>query len=255
MKNGTLMMSNEYELRFGGLNYLYGNNIVSNLKDKHIAVIGLGGVGSWCAESLIRSGVGKVTLIDMDDICVTNTNRQLHALNSTIGKNKIDVLEERFLDINPEVKINKILDFYTKDTSKDILSQGLDLVIDCIDSLKSKAHLIATCYDKKIPLVTTGGSGGKRNPSLIKIEDLNLTRKDRLLSKIRKSLRDDYEIAIQGNPLGIPCVFSVEDYFLPKGKAGERMSCHKGLGTASFITAQFGFMAAGAGINMILSDS
>lgn len=144
----------------------------SSFARSHVCVIGVGGVGVWAAEALARSGIGAITLIDMDDICVTNTNRQLHALKSTVGLPKVDVMKERILAINPECTVNVIDDFITVDNVAEYLSLGFDYVIDAIDSVRPKAALLAYCRRFKIPVVTTGGAGGQIDPTQIQVTDL-----------------------------------------------------------------------------------
>lgn len=154
--------TDNYEQRFGGIGRLYTPEGLAKLRQSHVCVIGIGGVGSWAVEALARSGVGKLTLIDMDDICVTNINRQIHAISGEIGKLKTEVMQERITKINPECEVTIIDDFLTQDNLSDHLLRGYDYVIDAIDSVKVKAALIAFCKRNKIKIITTGGAGGKR---------------------------------------------------------------------------------------------
>lgn len=165
-----------YEARFGGIGRLYGNSGLSLLRSARIAVVGIGGVGSWAAEALARSGVGTIILMDMDDLCITNTNRQIHALASTIGQSKTETMATRIREINPEAEVIPISNFYTASNAEKLLSAEPDVIIDAIDSLIPKAHLIASCYRGKQPLVTCGGAGGRINPARIEIDDLSRTR-------------------------------------------------------------------------------
>ena len=165
-----------YEARFGGIGRLYGNSGLSLLRSARIAVVGIGGVGSWAAEALARSGVGTIILMDMDDLCITNTNRQIHALASTIGQSKTETMATRIREINPEAEVIPISNFYTASNAEKLLSAEPDVIIDAIDSLIPKAHLIASCYRSKQPLVTCGGAGGRINPARIEIDDLSRTR-------------------------------------------------------------------------------
>lgn len=150
-----------YEQRFGGIGRLYTPEGLEKLRRSHICVIGIGGVGSWAVEALARSGIGKITMIDMDDICVTNINRQIHAMSGQIGKLKTESMQERITLINPECRVEIIDDFITPENIPDYLNRGYDYVIDAIDSVKTKAALIAYCKRNKIKLITTGGAGGQ----------------------------------------------------------------------------------------------
>lgn len=185
---------------------------MSRLRSSHIMIIGVGGVGSWCAESLARSGVGKITLVDFDDICITNTNRQLHTMTGLIGTKKATVMADRLKKINPQGEYNSIEMFYSKETSEEILNPSTDkspdLVIDCIDNLKAKSHLIATCVAYNIPVFVAGGGGSRRDPTKLAIDDLANTHTDPFLAQLRKDLRTRYGFG--DGPFGIKTVFSTE---------------------------------------------
>ena len=178
-----------YEQRFGGIGRLYTPEGLARLRQAHVCVIGIGGVGSWVVEALARSGVGQITMIDMDDICVTNINRQLPALSGNIGKLKTEVMAERVKLINPECVINVIDDFISPDNQAEYLNRGYDYVIDAIDNVKTKAAMIAYCKRNKIKIITIGGAGGQTDPSKIQIADLSKTIQDPLLAKVRSVLR------------------------------------------------------------------
>ncbi|WP_143813727.1 tRNA threonylcarbamoyladenosine dehydratase, partial [Mannheimia haemolytica] len=150
-----------YEQRFGGIGRLYTPEGLEKLRRSHICVIGIGGVGSWAVEALARSGIGKITMIDMDDICVTNINRQIHAMSGTVAQLKTEAMKERIERINPECVVEIIDDFLTQDNLADYLNRGYDYVIDAIDSLRVKAAMIAFCKRNKIKIITTGGAGGQ----------------------------------------------------------------------------------------------
>ena len=182
-------MSPSYLDRFGGIGRLYGAVGLQRLYDAHVCVIGIGGVGSWAAEALARSGVGKITLIDMDDICVTNTNRQIHAMTSSVGKLKCEAVAERLRDINPEIDVDARMAFVTASNLEEQITPDMDYVIDCIDSVKNKAALIAFCKRRKIRIVTTGAAGGQTDPTQIQVGDLNKTFNDPLARKVRSLLR------------------------------------------------------------------
>ncbi|SMF11183.1 tRNA threonylcarbamoyladenosine dehydratase [Pseudobacteriovorax antillogorgiicola] len=246
--------NSHYSDRFSGISRLYGQSQAKGLQEAHVAVIGIGGVGSWSAEAIARSGVGKITLIDLDDICITNSNRQIHTLHSTIGQQKVDAMATRIQGINPECNVRVIHDFFTASTAEEILSLNFDFVIDAIDSLNSKVSLLSLCHQKKIPVVTVGGAGGRRNPSAIKQDDLSESFNDGLLRRVRKKLRAEHGFPDTGS-FGIPSVFSIERLWLPtpegevclvpkKQKLSYNLDCNSGFGTASFVTGTFGFTAA-----------
>ncbi len=237
-----------YQQRFGGIARLYGQTALERLRQAHICVIGIGGVGSWVVEALARSGVGKMTLIDMDDICVTNINRQLPALTGNIGKLKTEVMKERVQHINPEAEVHIIDDFLSVENLADYLNQGYDYVIDAIDNVKTKAALIAYCKRNKIKVMAIGGAGGQTDPSQIQIADLSKTVQDPLLAKVRSLLRKNYHFS--QNPkrkFGIDCVFSTQPLIFPQTEGdcpvSATMNCANGFGAATMITATFGFFA------------
>ncbi|HBY41897.1 MAG TPA: tRNA cyclic N6-threonylcarbamoyladenosine(37) synthase TcdA, partial [Alteromonas sp.] len=169
-----------YQSRFGGITRLYGNDRQQIIANAHIAVIGIGGVGSWSAEALARTGVGAITLFDLDDICVTNTNRQIHALTNTIGAAKVDVMADRIRDINPDCQVHVIEDFVTPDTVMTHLDGNFTGVIEATDSVTAKASIIYYCKRNKIPVVTVGGAGGQVDPTQITCGDLAKTIQDPL---------------------------------------------------------------------------
>ena len=224
-----------FEQRFGGIGRLYTPEGLAKLRQSHICVIGIGGVGSWAVEALARSGIGKITMIDMDDICVTNINRQIHALTSTVATLKTEAMKTRIAEINPECQVEIIDDFISPDNLADYLNRGYDYVIDAIDSVKTKAALIAYCKRNKIRLITTGGAGGQTDPSQIQIADLSKTIQDPLASKVRSLLRKEYHFS--QNPkrkFGIDCVFSTQPLIFPKMGEGceisATMNCANGFG-------------------------
>ena len=251
--------------RFASIERLYGTADYQQLRQLHFAVVGLGGVGSWAVEALARSGIRKLTLIDFDEVALSNVNRQLHALSSTVGRKKLDVMVERVREINPTCDVTGIDDFITTDNLFDLLPVGrnFDYVIDAIDSIKFKAALIYYCRRNKIPIITTGGAGGSNDPAHIKIADLSRTYNDALAAKVRQRLRTDY--GFSKNPkrsFGIECVFSTQHKVYPKedgtvchrkpGVHGVHLDCRYGYGSASFVTATFGFMAVGQAVNRAL---
>ncbi len=249
-------MSAEYENRFGGIARLYGVRALQYFNRSHVCVIGIGGVGSWAAEALARSGIGQITLIDMDDICVTNTNRQIHALKQTIGQQKIDVMADRIRAINPECRVNLIDDFISTDNLADYLSKDFDYVIDAIDSVRSKSGLLAYCKRNKIKCITIGAAGGQIDPTQIQVADLARTYQDPLAAKVRSDLRRLYNFSKNTKrKFGIDCVFSTEQLIYP-GSDGEvcmtknfedgatGMDCSSGFGASTAVTASFGLVAA-----------
>lgn len=248
-------LSDAWLQRFGGTARLYGQPALKLFADAHICVVGIGGVGSWAAEALARTGIGAITLIDMDDVCVTNTNRQIHALKETVGQAKTDVMAERILAINPECKVTCVDDFITPDNTAELMSAGFTYVIDAIDSVRPKAALLAWCRRNKIPLVTTGGAGGQIDPTQIQVADLAKTIQDPLAAKLRERLKSDFKILKNSKgKLGIDCVFSTEALMYPQADGSvcasrstaegpKKMDCASGFGAATMVTATFGFIA------------
>ena len=255
-------MNDDFLSRFGGIGRLYGRDALARLHRAHVCVVGIGGVGSWTAEALVRSGIGAITLIDPDDVCITNVNRQLPATDSGIGRPKVDVLRERLAEINPGCRITTIAEFFSPSTAEAHLAPGYDFLVDAIDKMSNKALLIASCHSKGIPLVSVGGAGGRRDPSAVKIADLGEAGGDLLLKLVRRTLRSDHGFA-KGAKVhyGITCVFSSEQPVFPwtDGQVCEskepgssvRMDCASGLGTATFMTGTFGFLAAGEVVRRI----
>ncbi len=247
----------DFEFRFGGIGRLFGMAALARLRAAHVCVVGIGGVGSWVAEALARSGVGQLTLVDLDEVCVSNVNRQLHALDSEVGRAKAEVMADRARGINPECHVHQALEFFTEATAESILRPRYDFVVDAIDSLRNKSLLIARCRDRQIPIITCGGAGGRRDPSAVRVADLTLTTHDRLLQQTRDKLRKDYGFPRGGKKFGVKAVFSPESPVFPSrdgtvcarreasanGKS-LRLNCDSGFGTATFVTGTFGFVAA-----------
>ena len=269
-----------HEARFGGISRLYSahkmnsadssssdETLLDRLQKSTVVVVGLGGVGSWAAEALCRSGVGHLALIDLDDICISNTNRQLHTTSATVGQFKIDVLADRFRSINPRCHVTCINDFVSAENVHSILDEihntsinelggsGITAVLDAIDGSTAKAALLAACTDRKLPTVTVGGAAGRLDPSAIVCHDLSVVKDDKLLSTCRKYLRKDYgfppgaafhEKKKKVKKFRLPAVYSTER--VPDIPASATTSnlrqCDGALGTACFVTGTFGFMAA-----------
>jgi tRNA A37 threonylcarbamoyladenosine dehydratase len=201
--------------RYDRMGRLVGDAAMEKLYRSHVAVIGLGGVGSWAAEMLMRAGVGRLTLVDFDQVCITNTNRQLHAIGGMVGEYKADVLAERFRKINPQAVVTSMVKFYNAASSEEILGlssgQKPDFVIDAIDNVTAKVHLLATCRAQGIPVVTSTGSGGRMDPLQIRVADLSRTEMDPLARSVRKILREQYAFPREGaGAFGIEAVYSVE---------------------------------------------
>jgi tRNA A37 threonylcarbamoyladenosine dehydratase len=253
--------------RFAGIARLYGIEGLARLRAAHVAVVGIGGVGSWAAEAMARSGVGEISLFDMDDVCVSNSNRQLHALSGTIGQPKVEVMAERILAINPDCIVHAVADFVTRDTMAECITPDMDFVIDCIDSVNAKAALISWCKRRKIQMVTTGGAGGQIDPTLIQIADLNRTFNDPLASKVRSTLRRDYGFSRTPNRhYSVPCVFSSEQLRYPKPDGsiclekkfvgeGVKLDCAGGFGAVMMVTATFGMVAATRAVDKLVAGT
>lgn len=240
------------DLRFGGIERLYGPGSLKRLREASVLVVGIGGVGSWVAESLVRSGIGSLTLVDLDDVCESNINRQIHALDGQIGKPKIEAMAERCRLINPACRVRNLPLFFTEKTSGDIFDAPYDYVMDAIDSVNHKCTLIDTSRRQGVPILTSGGAGGRIDPSLIRIADLTQSYNDKLLQRVRKKLRQDYGYPRERRRrFKIECVFSPETARYPEScetetdeKTSRRLDCSSGYGAAAHITGTFGFVAA-----------
>ena len=258
------MLDPDYLRRFDGLSRVFGAVALEYLQSAHFCFIGVGGVGSWAAEAAARSGIGKISLIDHDDIDISNTNRQLHALEKTIGASKVETLRERILQINPQCECYAIDDLVTRSSLEKFNLEQYDYVVDAIDNAVHKLSLVHYCRRHKIPLVSTGGAGGQTDPTKIGIADLTQTFNDPLLAKVRASLRQ--QVGYTRNPkrrFGIDCVFSTEQPLYPTDGGGvsyekpempERttLDCATGLGSFVGVTACFGFTAISHAIRKYL---
>ncbi|CAM9115571.1 unnamed protein product [Chrysoparadoxa australica] len=252
----TMTGGSLYDARFGGIAQLHGVEAQAKLRDAHVCVIGLGGVGSWACEALARSGVGALTLIDLDDICVSNVNRQLHATDSTIGKLKVHEMQRRVMDINPECSVTAVADFVTGDNVKDVLTgKGFDAVLDAVDSVDDKCEIINLARAINLPVVTVGAAGGMSDAGLIRTSDITRSEFDRLLHHVKKRLRQRYGFPtgskrnLKGRKWGVASVWSAEKPpTLTPSTANEGSSsfrkCDSLYGTACFVTGMFGFLAA-----------
>jgi tRNA A37 threonylcarbamoyladenosine dehydratase len=257
----------DYVVRFGGIGRLFGSAAMARLHAAHVCVVGVGGVGSWVVEALARTGIGALTIVDADDVCVTNINRQLPALTDTVGRPKVSVMAERVRGISPSCRVEARAEFYTKANSDELLAAPFDFVVDCVDRMSIKAHLIHECRRLGRRVLTCGSAGGRRDPSAVRASDLGIAGNDELLRQVRRQLRREYGWAVGrgGNPLtmGVPCVFTSERPVYPhhdgtcraEPEAGEslRMDCASGFGAATFITGVFGFVAASEVVRLLLS--
>lgn len=255
--------SSDYKTRFSGIERLYGKNRAALLPGLHICVIGIGGVGSWAVEALARSGIGTITLIDHDDIALSNINRQIHTLDSTLGQSKVLAMQERVLQINPDCQCYAIDDLVTEHNLSKFIRPGYDFVIDAIDSVKHKSALIYYCKRNKIPIITTGGAGGLLDPTRIEITDLSKTYNDPLAAKVRSQLRYHYNFSRNSKRrFGIDCVYSTEQQMYPQsdGSIGQQkpaikgvtLDCNFGYGSSACVTSVFGFTAAARAIEKAL---
>jgi len=253
----------DYSTRFSAIKRVYGEDASQLISQMHICVVGIGGVGSWAVEALARTGVGKITLIDNDEIAASNINRQIHTLTSTVGQSKVAMMAQRVAEINPHCECEVIDDYLTMKTLADYLSKSYDYVIDAIDSIKFKSAMIHHCKRQKIRIIVTGGAGGLTDPAAIQVADLSRTFNDPLAAKVRWQLRQSY--GFSKNPkrrFGVECVFSSEQPVYPKsdgtvshqkpGIHGVSLDCRFGYGSVSFVTGTFGFIAAARAINKTL---
>lgn len=271
--------------RFGGVSRLYGDTGLARLQAVHVAVIGVGGVGSWAAEALARNAVGTLTLIDLDNIAESNVNRQIHALEGEFGKAKITAMAQRIRAINPSCHVREIEDFITSENVAKLLSFECDVILDCIDDAKAKIALAAYCQSTKTPLIMAGAAGGRLDPTRIQSADLSTVTGDKLLAKVRNQLRRDYDFPKASNTkksakFGIVCVYSDELVLQPNELCALEKSAdivsgalqaniHKaagdaknartitglncaGYGSSVSVTATFGFVAAQLALNCVL---
>jgi len=256
----------DYDFRFSGIARLWGQKGLNALRSAHVCIVGIGGVGSWVAEAIARSGVGEITLVDLDDICTSNVNRQLHALDGAIGQPKVDIMAKRIAAINPDCRVHARHAFYNERTSDELLGVDYDLVIDAIDALYKKCHLIVACKNKQLPLVVVGSAGGRTDPTLVQTADLSRSFHDPLLQKVRKRLRQKYGFPRnERKKFRIDCVFSPEEMIYPQPdgtvcsekvpEANLKLDCESGYGTASFITGTFGFVAAAVAVRRIVEHA
>jgi len=245
------MFVDDFESRFGGIARLYGIKGMTKIREARILIVGIGGVGSWVAEALARTGIGHMTLVDLDDVCVTNINRQVHALNGTVGKFKVDVMKERVALINPFCEVDTKQCFFSPKNLGVIFDKSYDFVVDACDDFTNKCYLIDYCRQNKVPLVVMGGAGGKTDPLQIRVTDMASSANDRLLAKLRKKLRQDFSFPTEHEgDFGVWSVWSHERAVYPTADGcvthkapglAKNMDCSEGFGSASFVTGAFAF--------------
>ncbi len=236
------------ERRFAGLVRLYGNVGFARIRAAHAVVVGIGGVGSWAAESLARSGISQITLIDMDVVAVSNLNRQAHATFDNLGRNKVDAMRERILSFAPDCLVNVIDDFVSTDNVTTILPTDATFVIDAIDKVNAKAGLVAHCRTLGLPIYVCGGSGGKTDTTRLVSGDLAFTEHDALLAKLRLTLRRQYGFPRGDKKFKVTVVYCSQRQLEAPEDGGAGLSC-AGYGSAMHVTASMGLMAAGHALN------
>ena len=251
--------------RFGGIDRLYGRGTLAALADVRVAVVGIGGVGSWAVEALARTGVGHLTLIDADDICVSNTNRQLPALEGAYGRPKVAEMAARCRAINPSIEVVEVQSFLTASNMASLLADSFDVVLDACDSFRTKVGLAAFCRRNKQSLVMVGSAGGRTDVTQIRLRDLSRTEHDAMLSLIRKKLRGEFNFPRNKDRyFGISAVYSLENVQYPQADGTVcgvrpslgpdeilRMECGAGLGAATHVTGAFAFAAVGRVLALI----
>jgi tRNA A37 threonylcarbamoyladenosine dehydratase len=245
----------DFNRRFSGVERLYGKKALDLFEKAHVCVIGIGGVGSWAAEALARNAIGQLTLIDLDHIAESNINRQIHALSHTLGKSKVLAMKERILEINPLCHVHIVDDFISNENVAALIKKNFDVVIDAIDQAGIKTTLALHTLNEKIPLVMTGGAGGRIDPSFIKIADLSLTHGDRLTAKIRHDVKKALQLK-ESQKVGIDVIFTDEVMQKPEegcevDEALTGLHCG-GYGSSVMVTATFGFMAASVALKKLL---
>ncbi len=253
-----------YDARFGGIQRLFGTDAQARLRQAHVCVVGIGGVGSWAVEALARTGLGTLTLVDLDDVCISNVNRQAHAVTGEFGKPKVEAMAARVHLIHPDGIVHARQELFTATTAERLLTPKYDCVLDAIDSKAMKALLIARCCERRLPVVTVGGAGGRRDPTAIRVADLARASHDGLLSNVRSILRTQHGFPRDlKQEFGVTCVYSPEAQVFPTRDGGIcaqrepdtrlRLDCRTGYGTATFVTGAFGFAAAAQVVKQIVT--
>lgn len=239
----------DLQRRFGGLERLYGVEGAARIRAAHVVVVGIGGVGSWTAEALARSGVGTLTLIDLDNVAESNINRQIHALTSTVGMAKVDAMRQRIAQINPQCVVHCVEDFVTPENWLELLPAGAHAVIDACDQVKAKLAMAVHARKRRYPFIAVGAAGGKRLAHKVDVDDVSATTHDPLLAQLRYRLRKEHGAPRDGKKMGVTCVFSREAVAPPDAscqlsQGDGSLNCH-GYGSVVAVTATFGQCAAG----------
>ena len=248
-----MLADTDLERRFGGLRRLYGDVAYARLRQMRVAVVGLGGVGSWAAEALARSGVCRLVLVDMDHVAESNVNRQVQALGRTIGQHKGLALRERIADIHPACEVEVVDDFASPDNWPALMPGRVDALIDACDQVRAKVALAAWARTEGVPVVLVGAAGGKRLPQRVEVDDLAAVTHDPLLAAVRQRLRKQGQAVRQGL-FGVRCVFSREPVQRPPDDGCEvqgNLACH-GYGSSVTVTATFGMVASATAIEAML---
>ncbi|TZF90182.1 tRNA threonylcarbamoyladenosine dehydratase [Cognatilysobacter lacus] len=251
--------------RFTGVDRLYGAGSIERLSKCRVAIVGLGGVGSWVAEALARSAVGHLRLLDADDICVSNTNRQLPAMEGTFGHAKVAAMAARCQRINPLMDVEPVPAFITATNLATQLDADFDLVVDACDNVASKVEIIAWCRRRKLPVVVSGSAGGRTDSTLVRARDLSRTEQDAMLALVRKRLRSDFNFPRNRDRyFGVTAIYSLENVRYPQadgsvcgmreagGEGSLKLDCGGGLGAATHVTGAFAFAMAGKAIELLL---
>ena len=240
--------------RFGGLERLYGVQGAAAIRAAHVAVVGIGGVGSWSVEALARSGVGRLTLIDLDHVAESNINRQIHALDNTVGQAKVLAMRERIAHINPACDVHVVEEFVDASNWPALLTLPVDAVIDACDQVRAKTAMAAWSLQHKVCFISVGAAGGKRLAHKVDIDDLSRTTHDPLLAQLRYRLRREHAAPREGKAMGVACVYSKESVAPPDASCAIEgdgsLNCH-GYGSVVSVTATFGQCAAGWVIDQI----
>ena len=254
----------DYARRFGGLERLYGVAGAARIQNSHVLVVGIGGVGSWAVEALARSGVGRLTLVDLDHVSESNINRQIHALDSTVGQAKVEAMRDRIAQINPECKVLAIDEFVELGNWTTLLEAAQQAngpataVIDACDQVKAKLTMAAWARASRTAFITVGAAGGKRQAHKVDVDDLSLVTHDPLLAQLRQRLRKEHGAPREGRKIGVTCVFSRESVAPPDASCAIEgdgsLNCH-GYGSVVSVTATFGQCAAGWVLDKIASNA
>lgn len=262
------VMRKDLHDRFAGVDRLYGSGAVMRLAQARVAVVGLGGVGSWAAEALARTAVGHLSLIDADDLCLSNTSRQLPAIVGQYGRSKARVMAERCLAVNPAMEAVAVESFLTPSNLEALLDGGFDLVLDACDSFRVKVEAIAWCRRRKLPIVTVGSAGGRTDPTQVRVRDLSRTEHDAMLSLIRRKLRGEFNFPKNHDRyFGVSAVYSLENVRYPQADgsvggtrpvmdkdAALKLDCGAGLGAVTHVTGAFAFAAVARAVELLLRE-